>query len=270
MAQNDTEQGTKLDAGVARAVPAWTEPELENPHLHAQKADKVRRMFAAIAGHYDLNNRVHSLGRDQAWRRFAVKQAGVKPGDVCLDIACGTGDLTELLAASPAAKVLGIDFTPQMLDIAREKLRARPESARSKTVYVEGDATNLVGIETASADVITIAFGIRNVTAPARAIAEFARVLRPGGRLVILEFDRPSFGPFRWFNDFYCGTVMPRTATWISRDRSGAYKYLPKSVGTFMSRGEMVDLMSRGGFRDVSARSLTLGICACYRGVRAS
>lgn len=226
-------------------------------------------MFAAIAGHYDLNNRVHSLWRDQAWRRFAVRQAGVKPGDVCLDIACGTGDLTELLAATEAKKVVGGDFTPQMLEIAREKLASKPEPLRAKTTYVDADATRLP-FESASADVLTIAFGIRNVTRPAASIAEFARVLRPGGRLVILEFDTPRFAPVRWFNGLYSGKIMPRTATWISGDRSGAYKYLPKSVATFASREEMMRMMSEAGFGEVTSRGLTLGICRCYRGVKRS
>lgn len=264
-------QRTTSDAPTApqiqSAPPAWTDPELANPHANTEKATKVRAMFAAIAGHYDLNNRLHSLWRDQAWRRFAVRQANVKPGDVCLDIACGTGDLTELLAATPAKQVIGGDFTPQMLDIAREKLAKRPEPHRLKTIYVDADATRLP-FDAASADVLTIAFGIRNVTKPDAAMAEFARVLRPGGRLVILEFDTPRFPPFRWFNNFYSGTIMPRTATWISGDRSGAYKYLPKSVATFLTRDQMLNLMTKAGFSDVSARPLTMGICACYRGVR--
>lgn len=276
-----TEKASQFDASEAQKVPpsprqgtspadpapAWTDPELVNPHASAAKADKVRRMFAAIASHYDLNNRVHSLWRDQAWRRFAIRQAQVRPGDVCLDIACGTGDLTELLAKTPAGKVIGVDFTPQMLDLARVKIRRYPQDTQGKTSYEEGDAMAL-RFDSASADVITIAFGIRNVTEPARAIAEFARVLKPGGRLVILEFGRPSFAPFRWFNDFYCGTIMPRTATWISRDRSGAYKYLPKSVGTFMSRQQMIDLLAAHGFEQITARSLTMGICTCYRALR--
>jgi len=253
--------------GSGAGAPAWTAPELANPHANAEKPDKVRRMFSAIAPSYDLNNRLHSLWRDQAWRRFAVRRAQVKPGDVCLDIACGTGDLTELLAATPASRVIGVDFTPAMLEVAREKLKRRATSAQGKASYEEGDATAL-RFPDAFADVLTIAFGIRNVSDPGRAIREFARVLKPGGRLVVLEFDRPTFAPARWLNDFYCGWVMPRTATWISRDRSGAYRYLPKSVGTFMPRANMVRLLEQQGFTAVHARPLTLGICVCYSGIK--
>lgn len=224
-------------------------------------------MFAAIAGKYDLNNRVHSLWRDQAWRKYAVKAAAVKPGDSVLDVACGTGDLTEWFGASPAAIVTGVDFTPQMLEIARTKLSHRAPEIASKITYSEGDAQALA-IPTASKDVVSIAFGIRNVAEPAKAVAEFARVLKPGGRLVILEFGRPSFPPARWLNDWYCGWLMPRTATLISGDKSGAYKYLPKSVGTFMDRPALMQLMEKVGFEQVTSRSLTFGICICYRGVR--
>lgn len=225
-------------------------------------------MFAAIAGRYDLNNRVHSLWRDQAWRRFAVRAAAVKPGETVLDVACGTGDLTEAFAQrSPAAKVIGVDFTPEMLTIAERKLATRRSDTRSRITYQEGDAQSLA-LPDASVDVVSIAFGIRNVQSPKRALAEFHRVLRPGGRLVILEFDRPRFAPIRWFNDFYCGWLMPRTATLISGDRTGAYRYLPQSVGSFMTRQELQAAMREAGFGDVTAHGLSLGICVCYRGMR--
>lgn len=221
-------------------------------------------MFAAIAGSYDLNNRLHSLGRDQAWRRAAVRAAEVRPGDTVLDIACGTGDLTEAFARSPAARVIGVDFTPEMLAVAGRKREQLPAELQAKVSYEEGDAQAL-RFPDASADVVSIAFGIRNVAEPARAVREFARVLRPGGRLVILEFDRPRFWPARWLNDMYCGWVMPRTATMIAGDRSGAYKYLPKSVGTFMSRREICGLLGASGLEGVRAHGMMMGICVCYR-----
>lgn len=250
------------------SAPAWVDAELADPHARADKAVKVRSMFSAIAGSYDLNNRVHSLWLDQAWRRRAVKAAAVRPGDAVLDVACGTGDLSQALAATAASKVVGLDFTPAMLDHARRKQRDLARAQSEKLSYVEGDAQALPFAD-GSFDVVTIAFGIRNVESPSRALAEFHRVLRPGGRLVVLEFDRPSFAPVRWLNDLYCGWVMPRTATLISGDRSGAYRYLPASVGTFMSRGAMREAIERAGFSRVRDAGLTLGICVCYSGVRA-
>jgi demethylmenaquinone methyltransferase/2-methoxy-6-polyprenyl-1,4-benzoquinol methylase len=222
-------------------------------------------MFSAIAPSYDLNNRLHSFGRDQAWRKKAVQMAAVQSGDTVLDIACGTGDLTEQFAATAAGRVVGIDFTPAMLDIAREKVK--PRSYASKVEYREGDAMNLA-VPDASADVLSIAFGIRNVATPKRAFSEFFRVLKPGGRLIVLEFDRPRTPPMSWGYDLYCGWIMPRTATLISGDRSGAYKYLPASVDSFFTRDQMQQELRNAGFSDVVAKPLTLGICVCYRAIK--
>jgi len=248
----------------------WTDDALANgPHTDEDKPTKVRRMFAAIAGSYDLNNRVHSFGRDQAWRRAAVRAAGVRGGDAVLDVACGTGDLTQAFARTGASRVVGLDFTQEMLDLAGRKRGSLGEAAASKIEYINGDATGLPFGDD-SFDVVSIAFGIRNVGEPDRAFAEFARVLRPGGRLVVLEFDTPRNPVVRAGNRFYSGWLMPRTASLIARDRSGAYRYLPKSVETFISRQQMLDGMAGAGFCEVSARSLTLGVCALYRGARSA
>lgn len=222
-------------------------------------------MFAAIAKSYDLNNRVHSLWQDQAWRRFAVRSAQVRPTDVVLDVACGTGDLSEAFASAGAARVIGLDFTFEMLEVARFRAeRLKTSRHADRIVYVQGDAQALP-LADASVDVLSIAFGIRNVLEPSRAIAEFCRVLKPGGRLVILEFAEPRFAPVRWFNNLYCRQIMPRTATWLSGDRSGAYRYLPKSVQTFLTPAELSQLLVNAGFEDVRSTSLSLGICMCYR-----
>jgi len=246
-----------------RADAVWTAGDLAAPHADAAKHDKVRRMFAAIAGSYDLNNRVHSLWRDQAWRRFGVRAAGVKVTDDVLDVACGTGDLTEAFARAGAASVTGLDFTQEMLDVAGRRRQRLEPALRNRVRYVNGDAQALP-FESASFDVVSIAFGIRNVVNPPKAVREFGRVLRPGGRLVILEFGQPGFAPLRWFNGLYCKRIMPRTATLISGDRSGAYRYLPASVETFLSRPQMEQMLRDAGFTDVRSVPLTMGICVCY------
>jgi demethylmenaquinone methyltransferase/2-methoxy-6-polyprenyl-1,4-benzoquinol methylase len=246
--------------------PAWTGAELAgDPHAHGSKADKVRTMFAAIAGSYDLNNRVHSFGRDQAWRRAAVRLAGMAGGEEVLDVACGTGDLTRAFADAGAARVVGLDFTPPMLEIARTKRLHAKGDDRVIIQYADGDAMDLP-FPDASFDVVSIAFGIRNVAEPDRALAEFRRVLRPSGRVIVLEFGRPSPAPIRWANDLYCNTVMPRTATLLSRDRSGAYRYLPRSVETFWERPEMTAALERAGFASIRHRRMTFGVCVAYRG----
>lgn len=257
--------GTPLPTDIA-----WSASELSaDPHRHSDKATKVRRMFAAISGAYDLNNRVHSFGRDQAWRRVAVRASELKPTDHVLDVACGTGDLSLAFARRGAARVVGLDFTPQMLDIARQKL-SRSKAARGATIgpasveFIEGDAMALP-FGDSTFDVVSIAFGIRNVTDTARALREFRRVLRPGGRLIILEFGRPSPAPIAWLNDLYCSVIMPRTATLIAGDRSGAYHYLPRSVRTFLSPEELAGSIRAAGFGGVISRRLTFGVCVCTR-----
>jgi demethylmenaquinone methyltransferase/2-methoxy-6-polyprenyl-1,4-benzoquinol methylase len=226
-------------------------------------------MFGSIAGTYDLNNHLHSLWMDQAWRRFAVRQAGVRAASRVLDVACGTGDLTEAFARAGAASVIGLDYTPEMLDIARRKQsRLAPEVAR-RIEYRQGDAQALP-LADGSVDIVAIAFGLRNIADPARALLEFRRVLTAGGRLVILEFSRPRSRLVRAFNDLYCRRIMPRTATLISRDRSGAYFYLPASVDQFMSADRLAAMLAERGFTQVRATPLALGICTCYRAVAAA
>lgn len=243
----------------------WSDAELaNNPHEHADKPTKVRAMFAAIAPKYDLNNRLHSLWQDQMWRRYAVRQAAVKPTDRVLDVACGTGDLTEAFARGGAAEVAGLDFTAEMLDVARVKAPRNLGPLAGRVRYQQGDAQALP-FGDAEFDVVSIAFGIRNVQDPAKALREFRRVLRPGGRLVVLEFAEPGLAPVRWFNDLYCRRIMPVTATWISGDRSGAYRYLPKSVATFIPEQQFAGMLKDAGFADVRITHLSLGICNCYR-----
>lgn len=224
-------------------------------------------MFAAIARRYDLNNRVHSLWQDQLWRKFAVRFAALKPGDRVLDVACGTGDLSMAFATAggkAGGGVTGLDITDEMLDVARHKLRRLDPAIADKITYQQGDAQRLPFAD-ASFDVVSIAFGIRNVQDPARALAEFRRVLRDDGRLIILEFAEPKNPLVRGFNNLYSKKLMPITATLIAHDRSGAYKYLPKSVSTFMSPEQMRTALTAAGFADTATKPLSMGICMCYR-----
>jgi len=225
----------------------------------------VQRMFAAIAHRYDLNNRLHSFGRDQAWRRAAVKLAHPSATDRVLDVACGTGDLAEAFADAGAREVIGLDFTQRMLDLAEVKARKRKRAAGVCTPeYIQGDAMALP-FEDQSFDIVSIAFGIRNVSDPSKAIGEFFRVLRPGGRLVILEFAEPPNPLIRLGNRLYCKWIMPFTATLISRDRSGAYYYLPRSVETFLEPERLSAMLHDCGLDVAATKRLTLGVCMAYQ-----
>jgi demethylmenaquinone methyltransferase/2-methoxy-6-polyprenyl-1,4-benzoquinol methylase len=267
--------------------PPWDDRLLANPHAVADKRGRVQRMFAAIAPSYDLNNRLHSLWMDQSWRRRAVKRANLRESNVVVDVACGTGDLALRFARNLAKRktdglpvpwrVVGIDFTFDMLPLARAKSRkARVPDPEGVLFYafldeyvqwVNGDAQSLP-LPDQSADIVSIAFGIRNVADPASAIAEFHRVLRPGGRLIILEFSLPANPILRGLYNFYFRKILPRTATLISGDKTGAYKYLPESVNTFIGREQMMQMMRDAGFVEVEHFSMTFGVCVCYRGVK--
>jgi len=260
----------------------WDDKSLVNPHEVADKGRRVQRMFAAIAPSYDLNNRLHTLWMDQSWRRRAVKLAELQTTDRVVDVACGTGDLTLAFFEGLSrinfpvkpdlipAQVLGIDFTHEMLPIAVSKwtkAAATAQTAVQSIQFISGDAQSLP-LPDACCDVVSVSFGIRNVANPATAVREFLRILRPGGRLLILEFSLPTNPVFRAFYNFYFKQVLPRTATWISGDQTGAYKYLPQSVRTFIDRQTMVEMMTYAGFQRVTQKPFTFGICVCYRGFK--
>lgn len=264
---------------------AWDDGLLKNPHVVADKRGRVQRMFAAIAPSYDLNNRLHSLWMDQLWRRKAVKLANLQATDRVVDVACGTGDLAikfakalSWLGDNSAPYVTGIDFTYEMLPLARQKAEraAVPNviscppihfALGSRMSWLNGDAQSLP-LTDESANVVSIAFGIRNVVDPATAMREFFRVLKAGGRVVILEFSLPTNPLLRGLYNFYFRKILPRTATLISGDKTGAYKYLPESVNTFIGREQMVQMMRDAGFEGVEQFPMTFGVCVCYRGVK--
>ena len=222
-------------------------------------------MFSSIAPAYDLNNTLHSFGRDRAWRKRAVKLTGLGANDEVLDVACGTGALCEAFASAGAKRVVGVDYTEGMLAVARDKAQRLSEAERPE--YRFADAMELPFADD-SFDVVSIAFGIRNVEDPDRALAEFARVLKPGGRLVVLEFAEPSNPLIRFGNNFYTRHVMPLTASLIARDRSGAYQYLPRSIATFLEPGALKERMNATGLEVRSQVSMTFGVCVATLAVR--
>lgn len=240
----------------------WDGRRLAAPHAQPDKARRVREMFDRIAPTYELVNTVTSAGRDAAWRRRMVELADVRPDDILLDIACGTGDVARTFAAADPrpVRIIGLDFSLPMLTQAV----SRPIPAGS---FTQGDALNLP-IADASVSIVTCAFGIRNFQDLDRGLREMVRVLKPGGRVVILEFTVPQTPVFRQLYLFYIRRILPLTAALISRDRSGAYRYLPSSVVSFQGREAIVRGLEAAGLERVSVHPLSMGIVACYVGWR--
>ncbi len=226
--------------------------------------EAIRTMFARVARRYDLNNRLHSFGMDRLWRRRAVREAGPCEGRTVLDAACGTGDMAIRFARAGAGRVVGLDFCWEMLQIARRKARRPPLDAIE---WVLGDATALP-FGPGAFDVVSIAFGLRNIPDRASALRGFLRALRPGGRLVVLEFHRPRGAFPGALARFYMDRVMPRSAAWVAGDRNGAYDYLRESVKSFASAQELDECIRAAGFADVRGRSLMPPVAAVHLGTR--
>ena len=216
-------------------------------------------MFDNIAPKYDLLNHTLSMSIDRVWRRRVVGEVRrAKPGRI-LDVATGTGDLAIAMARRIRdVQVLGVDLSEQMLAVARRKIEARGLDGR--IVLDRGDAD-------ASVDVATVAFGVRNFGDLGAGLRELARTIKPGGKVVILEFSRPRNRVFRALYEFYSYKILPRIGGLVSRDKR-AYEYLPASVGEFPAPEEFMAMMARAGFRNCRARSQSFGIAQIYIGER--
>lgn len=229
------------------------------------KKEEVREMFDNIAPKYDLLNHTLSMSIDRVWRRRVVgEMRRAKPGRI-LDVATGTGDLAIAMARRIRdVQVLGVDLSEQMLAVARRKIEARGLDGR--IVLDRGDAERLA-VADASVDVATVAFGVRNFGDLGAGLRELARTIKPGGKVVILEFSRPRNRVFRALYEFYSYKILPRIGGLVSRDKR-AYEYLPASVGEFPAPEEFMAMMARAGFRNCRARSQSFGIAQIYIGER--
>ena len=230
---------------------------------NTEHARRVREMFEGIAGRYDLLNHVLSGNVDKRWRRMLTKAlSGVGIDQPVLDVACGTGDLTLELYRAGWTKVVGIDFCRPMLEIAKSKINGRNIKVR----LIEGDALNLP-FGDGSFPLVTIAFGLRNLSSVEQGFAELFRVLEPGGRVAVLEFSKPVVPVLSSIFKLYFSRVLPFLGGLISGSRS-AYEYLPASVRRFPDQRELAALMNDAGFTEVSFENLTGGIAALHFGTR--
>jgi demethylmenaquinone methyltransferase/2-methoxy-6-polyprenyl-1,4-benzoquinol methylase len=222
-------------------------------------------MFDRIAGRYDALNTVMTAGLHHRWRQRAAERAELRPGDAALDVCCGTGDLALELASrvTPGGSVVGCDFSEPMLDLAREKAASHGVRA----VRFEWADALQMPYDGARFDAVTVGFGVRNLADLDRGLRELGRVLKPGGRLVILEITQPRRPPLSTFYSLWFDRAVPLLGR-ISAADPEAYSYLPESVRSFPSPSGLAERMDRAGFGSIRYTVLAGGIIAIHSGIR--
>ncbi len=240
---------------------------IERMETPATSNRQVQKMFSDIAPRYDLLNRLLSCGQDQYWRKRAVTRLSPQSGERFLDIATGTADVAlEIIRNVPkgAVQVVGMDFSEKMLELARQKIDSLD---KANSIQLECGSAESLPFEDNSFDGTTTAFGIRNFFDIGRSLREMHRVLKPGGRCVILEFSLPRNPILNALYRFYFEWLLPKVGRLISKHPS-AYTYLPETVAAFPVRKEFSSLMQQAGFMNVTYKELTLGIVILYTGIK--
>jgi demethylmenaquinone methyltransferase/2-methoxy-6-polyprenyl-1,4-benzoquinol methylase len=229
-------------------------------------AGQVNRMFDRVAGRYDALNSVMTAGLHHRWRERAAERAELHPGDAALDVCCGTGDLALELArrVAPDGRVVGCDFSEPMLDLAREKASGR---AAEGVRFEWADALELP-YDSERFDAATVGFGVRNLADLDRGLREMARVLKPGGRLVILEITQPARPPLSVFFSLWFDRIVPLLGAFSSNPE--AYAYLPESVRSFPPPLGLAEKMAAAGFERIRYTVLAGGIIAIHSGIRSA
>jgi demethylmenaquinone methyltransferase / 2-methoxy-6-polyprenyl-1,4-benzoquinol methylase len=224
----------------------------------------VQRMFDRVAPRYDLANAVLSFGQDQHWRRVATQAVDPRPGERILDVASGTGMLAHALrAAADDVEVIALDFSWNMLHTGAQREAEGRNPGRDGLLWLNGDGTRLPLPD----DAVTISFGLRNLPDTLGGLRELARVTRPGGRLVVLEFSRPTWAPFREVYLRYLLGALPRIATVVTSDPA-AYRYLADSIVAWPDQEGLAGVLAAAGWTDVRWKNLSGGIVAAHHAVR--
>jgi len=231
----------------------------------ADKKQQVANMFDNISGTYDFLNHFLSLGIDIIWRKKAIRTLKAVQPQYILDVATGTGDFAlEALRMLNPRKIIGVDISQGMLDVAREKIAKKGLGDRFEVTL--GDSENLP-FATDTFDAVTVAFGVRNFEHLEKGLTDICRVLKPGGKAVILEFSKPRKFPVKQLYHFYFNHVTPRIGKMFSKDHR-AYSYLPESVAQFPDGQKFTDILRRAGFSQAVSRPQTFGICTLYIGTK--
>lgn len=237
-------------------------PENITPYKNSSQDKKlqVAHMFNNIARRYDFLNHFLSLGIDRYWRKKAVAQLRKKKPLLILDIATGTGDLAiEAMKLQPA-KIFGVDISVDMLELGRKKIKKK--NLEEKIELLEGDSEQLF-FEDNKFDAVTVAFGVRNFQDLKKGLQEIYRVLKPEGKVVILEFSHPTNPLMKKIYDFYSSHITPKIGQIISKDKA-AYSYLYESVKAFPYGNQFCNILKENGFRDIHFKTLTFGIATIY------
>ncbi|HZX74953.1 MAG TPA: bifunctional demethylmenaquinone methyltransferase/2-methoxy-6-polyprenyl-1,4-benzoquinol methylase UbiE [Cyclobacteriaceae bacterium] len=228
------------------------------------KKEQVAKMFDNISRRYDFLNHFLSLGIDIQWRKKAIKTLKPLQPKLILDVATGTGDFAvEALTLKPD-QVIGVDISEGMLEVGRKKMHER--NLDKQVQLRSGDSENLP-FEENKFDAVIVAFGVRNFENLEKGLAEMLRVVRPGGKVVILEFSKPTAFPMKQLYQFYFRFILPSIGKVISRDRA-AYTYLPESVQAFPDGDNFVKLLAKTGYKDTTCKPLTFGISSLYTGTK--
>ncbi|HET9825817.1 MAG TPA: bifunctional demethylmenaquinone methyltransferase/2-methoxy-6-polyprenyl-1,4-benzoquinol methylase UbiE [Chitinophagaceae bacterium] len=227
------------------------------------KKQQVAEMFDDLANRYDLMNRMLSCGIDISWRKKAISQLKNDDPKVILDVATGTGDMAIIACHMlKPEKIIGIDISEHMLDLGRKKVE---KEGFNDVIQLQTDDSETINFADNSFDAVMVAFGVRNFEHLEIGLKEMFRVLKPGGRLIVLEFSRPRARFFRSLYNLYMSAVAPEVARWFSQNKK-AYQYLNQSAKLFPDRRDFVEILNKTGYSDTSFKSLSAGICCIYTG----
>lgn len=231
-----------------------------NQELETGKKEQVEQMFDSIAPRYDLLNRLLSLGIDKGWRKKAIRSlASAQPKHI-LDVATGTADLAIAALALNPTKVTGVDISELMLSVGRTKIAKQNLDPRIELLRADSEA---LPFESNTFDAVTVAFGVRNFENLQKGLDEMYRVLKPGGRIAVLEFSTPHSFPTKQLYLFYFKSILPLWGGLISKNKE-AYTYLPESVKHFPEGSQFLAYVNRSGFTQANVQPLTFGICSLY------
>jgi demethylmenaquinone methyltransferase/2-methoxy-6-polyprenyl-1,4-benzoquinol methylase len=233
---------------------------------YGEKKSRVRGVFDSVAPRYDLMNDVMSFGLHRLWKRFTVAKTGLKPGQQALDVAAGSGDLSIPMAKQVGreGRVFVTDINGEMLSVGRDRLLDAGVAGNVEFMLADAEALPFAD---RSFHCITIGFGLRNVTDKDKALRSMYRVLKPGGRLLVLEFSKPALGPLNALYDTYSFEVLPRMGKWLAGD-DASYRYLAESIRKHPDQSTLKQMLEAAGFERCEVFNLSGGIVALHSGYR--